>query len=197
LTVSYPQQVKTKRQRAVPPPLAPTAALRADTALMDAHRFTGSAVAQAFAGAMWAVLLSNVLSKEGPLELGQWGMIGGGFLIFLLMAASTWASMQGQGFGSQRYSSGLSPKFVGASKYTLIAGLVVMAVGLLTPVGMFLAWQRNVQLTNLSSLMQLCIVLWQLLFSAALALRAAQAIKYARGQLTELTQTDGRNSQES
>jgi hypothetical protein len=191
LTISYPQQVKLKRQRAVPPPIAPTAALRADAAMLDALRLSGGAVAQAFQGALWAVLLSNLLSKESRLELGQWGTIGVLVCLFTIMAAFIWASMQGQGFGRPRYSSGLSPKFVGAAKYTLIAGFVVLAVGLLTPVGMFLAWERNVQLAGLTSLMQLCIVVWQLLFSAALSLRAVQAIRYARQQLSDLSKTDG------
>jgi hypothetical protein len=184
MSITYAHQPKVKRQRPSLPQVAPTAALRADAALKDALRFSGSAVAQAFSGAMWAALLANLLTKENQLALGPWGIIGGGLLIFAMMAAFIWASMQGQAFGSQPYSSGMSSKFEGAAKYTLIAGLVIMALGLLAPVGMFFAWQRNAQLSGLISVMQLCIVVWQLLFSASFSLRAAQAIKYARVQLS-------------
>jgi hypothetical protein len=181
VTVTYPQSTKAKRQKPLPPPVAPTAALRADAALADALRFSGSAVAQVFAGAMWAVMLSSLISSEG--RLGVWGVIGSVSLIFPLMAVFAWASMQGQGFGTQRYSSGQSSRIKGAAKYTLFAGFAVMAVGLAVPVVMYLAWQRNEQLPTLTSVMQLCVVLWQLLFSASLSLRAVQAIKFAREQL--------------
>jgi hypothetical protein len=181
MTITYPQPAKTKRPRAALAPVGPTAALRADAALADAHRFLGAGMAQTLSAAMWALLLSNAI--QHPLGVVWFGGVSA--LLFVFMAGFIWASMQGQGLQNTRYTSGLSHKVTGPAKYVMFGAFIAMGCGLLVPVGMFLAWERNLDFSAASGLMQLALLLGLVLLSVSLSLRAVEAIKYARAQLSE------------
>jgi cytochrome c oxidase subunit IV len=105
-------------------------------------------------------------------------------------------SFQGERFGTPLYSSGLSYKAIGVSKYVMFASCGVLALGLLVPVAMFLAWERNIPFPLGIGLMQLAVLLCQLLLSVSMSLRAVEAIKYARDQLCDSAGSAGPNGGE-
>jgi hypothetical protein len=148
--------------------------------MADAHRFLGVGMGQALMAATFAVLLSNTIQKD----LNVIWLVGVSVLLFALMAGFMWAALQGQRFGTPPYSSGLSHKASGVAKYVMFASLGFLALGLMVPVAMFLAWERNIPFPLGTGLMQLAVLLGQLLLSVYMSLRAIAAIKYARDQLS-------------
>lgn len=189
MTITYPQPTKAKSNRPRLPPVAPTPVLRAEAAMADAHRHLGASMGQALIAATFAVLLSNAIQKDFSVV---W-LVGVCVLLCALMAGFMWATSQGQRFGTPPYSSGLSYKANGVARYVMFASIGFVALGALVPVAMFLAWERNIASPLSIGLMQLAVLLSQLLLSVSMSLRAIEAIKYARAQLSDSTASAGPN----
>jgi hypothetical protein len=189
MTITYPAPQKANRRAHQLPPVAPTPALRADVALADAHRFLGVGMGQALMATTFAVLLSNMIQED----LSVAWLVGVSLLLGALMAGFMWAVFQGQRFGTAPYSSGLSHNARGAAKYVMYTSFGVIALGLLVPIAMFLTWERNIPFPTATGLMQLALLLGQLLLSVSMSLRAIEAIKYARAQLSDNAGNAGPN----
>jgi hypothetical protein len=181
MVITYPKPSKTKRNRPVLPPPAPTPALRAAAALGDAHRFLGVGMGQALMATTFAVQLSNTIQED----LSAAWLAGVCVVLFAIMAGFAWATGQGQRYGSVPYSSGLSHKASGPAKYVMLVAFIAMGLGFMVPVAMFLAWERHIEFRAATGLMQLAVLLCTILLSVSMSLRAVEAIKYARAQLCD------------
>lgn len=182
MTIAYPQSPSTKKSSLELPPVAPTPILRADAALADAHRLFGSGMGQAFTATMWLAIFSLGRLKDSDIFSFATILV----LLAAIMVVLVWEGMQGTVFGKPVYSSGLPFKPTGTAKIVMIAGISVLGLTAMMPIGMFLAWENNVDFPQALLIMQGGGVLAALLFSVSMFSRAISALNYARLQLASV-----------